>query len=250
MISIIIITKNEAHHIDSCLKSAAWADEIIVLDSGSTDGTIAKCKKYTSHVYETDWPGFGPQKQRALDKAQGEWIFSIDADELITPELKCEIIQTIKSSELAGYKVPRLSTFCGKEIHHSGWWPDYTIRLFRKNSGHFSLVPVHEKVHIDGPIGKLRNPLLHDTYETIEEAINKMNQYSSLSAKMLFDSSKTSSIGKALIKACWTFIRTYLIRAGFLDGRQGLMLAIVNAEGTYYKYIKLLELQQTQNIPS
>ena len=130
-------------------------------------------------------------------------------------------------------------------MHHSGWWPDYTVRLFRKKSGKFSLVPVHEKVHVEGVIGKLKNPLLHDTYETLEEAISKMNRYSTLSAKMLRDAEKKTSMGKALIRAFWTFIRTYLIKAGFLDGKYGLMLAILNAEGTFYKYAKLSELTNT-----
>ncbi len=246
MLSVIIIAKNEARHIVSCLDSVTWADEIIVLDSGSTDETVSLCKKYTPYVYETDWPGFGPQKQRALEKAQGEWILSIDADEIITHDLKKEIKQAIKSTRFAGYQVPRLSKFCGKEIHHSGWWPDYTIRLFRKNSANFSLVPVHEKVNVEGAVGKLKNSILHDTYETLDEAIYKMNRYSTLGAKMLCDAGKKSSLGKALIRACWTFIRTYLIKAGFLDGKYGLMLAILNAEGTFYKYIKLLEFQNEQ----
>jgi len=243
MLSIIIITKNEAHHIASCLNSVAWADEIIILDSGSTDETVSICKKFTPHVFQTEWPGFGPQKQRALEKATGEWIFSIDADEIMTRDLEIEVKQAIKSTEFVGYQIPRLSKFCGKEIHHSGWWPDYTIRLFRKNSGNFSLVPVHEKVLVTGPVGKLKTPLLHDTYESLDEAIYKMNQYSSLNAKMLFHEGKKSSLGKALVKSTWTFIRTYFVKAGFLDGKHGLMLAILNSEGTFYKYIKLLELQ-------
>ncbi len=244
MLSIIIITKNEAHHIASCLDSvASWADEIIILDSGSTDETVSICEKYTPHVYETDWPGYGPQKQRALEKATGKWIFSIDADETVSQQLENEIKQAIKSTKYVGYQIPRLSKFCGKEIHHSGWWPDYTIRLFRKKSGNFSLAPVHEKVDVEGPVGKLKTPLLHDTYESLEEAISKMNHYSSLSAKMLFDQGKKSSLGKALAKSVWTFIRIYFVKAGFLDGKHGLMLAILNTEGTYYKYIKLLELR-------
>ncbi len=243
MLSIIIITKNEAHHIASCLNSVAWADEVIILDSGSTDETVSICKKFTPHVYQTDWPGFGPQKQRALEKATGDWVFSIDADEIVSQQLANEIKKAIQSTKFAGYKVPRLSTFCGKTIHHSGWWPDYTIRLFRKNSGNFSLVPVHEKVHVKGTVSKLKNPLLHNTYETLDAAINKMNHYSSLSAKMLFDQGKKTSLGKAIAKSVWTFIRTYFIKTGFLDGKHGLMLAILNSEGTYYKYIKLLELQ-------
>ncbi len=246
MLSVIIITKNESRHIASCLNSVAWADEIIVLDSGSTDDTVAICKTYTSQVYETNWPGFGPQKQRALDKAQGDWVFSIDADELVTPQLQEEIKQAMQSKQFSGYQIPRLSSFCGKKIHHGGWWPDYIVRLFRRESANFLDVPVHEKVLVDGPTGKLKSPLLHDTYQTLDEAIDKMNKYSSLSAKMLFDAGKKSSISKALIKTLWTFIRCYFIKTAFLEGRYGLMLAAVNSQGTFYKYIKLLELQQKQ----
>lgn len=246
MLSVIIITKNESRHIASCLKSVAWADEIIVLDSGSSDDTVAICKTYTAQVYETDWPGFGPQKQRALDKAQGDWVFSIDADEQVTTQLQEEIKHAIQSNRFAGYQIPRLSSFCGKTIRHGGWWPDYIVRLFRRESANFLDVPVHEKVLVDGPVGKLKSPLLHDTYQTLEEAINKMNKYSSLSAKMLFDAGKKSSISKTLIKTLWTFVRTYLVKAAFLEGRHGLMLAAVNSQGTFYKYIKLLELQHKQ----
>ena len=246
MLSVIIITKNETRHIAACLKSVAWADEIIVLDSGSSDDTVAICKTYSAQIYETDWPGFGPQKQRALDKARGDWVFSIDADEQVTPQLKEEIQQAMQSKQFAGYQMPRLSSFCGKQIRHGGWWPDYIIRLFRRESANFLDVPVHEKVLVDGPIGKLKSPLLHDTYQTLEEAIDKMNKYSSLSAKMLFDAGKKSSISKALIKTLWTFVRCYLIKAAFLEGRYGLMLAAVNSQGTFYKYLKLLELQHKQ----
>jgi glycosyltransferase involved in cell wall biosynthesis len=246
MLSIIIITKNESRHIAACLDSVAWADEIIVLDSGSSDNTVAICKTYTTQIYETDWPGFGPQKQRALDKARGDWVFSIDADEQVTPQLQEEIKQAMQSKQFSGYQIPRLSSFCGKQIRHGGWWPDYIVRLFRRESADFLDVPVHEKVLVDGPLGTLKAPLLHDTYQTLEEAIDKMNKYSSLSAKMLFDAGKKSSISKALIKTLWTFVRCYLIKAAFLEGRHGLMLAAVNSQGTFYKYIKLLELQQKQ----
>jgi glycosyltransferase involved in cell wall biosynthesis len=246
MLSVIIITKNETRHIAACLKSVAWADEIIVLDSGSSDDTVAICKTYSAQVYETDWPGFGPQKQRALDKAREDWVFSIDADEQVTPQLKEEIQQAMQSKQFAGYQMPRLSSFCGKQIRHGGWWPDYIVRLFRRESAGFLDVPVHEKVLVDGPIGKLKSPLLHDTYQTLEEAVDKMNTYSSLSAKMLFDAGKKSSISKTLIKTLWTFVRCYLIKAAFLEGRYGLMLAAVNSQGTFYKYLKLLELQHKQ----
>ena len=247
MLSIVIITKNESAHIGRCLESIKWADEIIVLDSGSEDDTVKQCLQYTDKVFETDWPGFGIQKQRAVSKAQGEWVMSIDADEMVTPELKLEIVQATIQAEYNAYQIPRLSTFCGQKIHHSGWWPDYTIRLFRRKLGQFTDDRVHETVRVEGKVGHLKNPLLHDTYINLEEMLDKMNNYSSLSAGMLYQKGRRSSLGKAILRATWTFFRTYILRAGFLDRRYGLMLAISNAENTYYKYLKLLELQNRGN---
>ncbi len=243
MISVVIITKNESEHIVSCLESVKWADEIIVLDSGSEDDTVDKCFQYTDKVFQTDWPGFGIQKQRAVEKAKGDWVLSIDADEVITQALKHEIEQAVKRSDFNGFKIPRLSSFCGTQIHHSGWWPDYTIRLFRRNSGRFSEDRVHEKVMVEGKVGFLKKPLLHDTYTNLEEMLEKLNSYSSLSAVMMYEQGRQSSLGTAIMRAFWSFFRTYILKAGFMDRHHGFMLAVTNAETTYYKYIKLLELQ-------
>ena len=243
MISVIIITKNEASHIGHCLESVAWADEIIVLDSGSSDDTVTICRQYTDKVYETDWPGFGAQKQRALDKATGNWILSIDADEIVTAELRADIEQALQQNKLDGYEIPRLSSYCGRQMRHSGWWPDYVLRLFRRNVGRFSEAVVHEKIIVDGKVGRLKSPFIHDTAVNLEEILRKVNSYSSLGAQMLHEKGVKASLSKAVLKALWTFNRTYWINLGFLDGNQGLMLSISNAEATYYKYVKLLELQ-------
>jgi glycosyltransferase involved in cell wall biosynthesis len=243
MISVIVITKNEASHIDHCLKSVAWADEIIVLDSGSQDDTVAICRQYTDKVYETDWPGFGAQKQRALDKATGDWVLSIDADEIVTAELRAEIEQALQQSKFDAYEIPRLSSYCGRQMRHGGWWPDYVLRLFRRSGGRFSEAVVHEKIIVDGKVGRLKSPFLHDTAVNLEEILRKVNSYSSLGAQMLYEKGVGASLSKAVLKALWTFNRTYWIKAAFLDGNQGLMLSISNAEATYYKYVKLMELQ-------
>jgi glycosyltransferase involved in cell wall biosynthesis len=243
MVSVIVITKNEASHIGHCLKSVAWADEIIVLDSGSQDDTVAICRQYTDKVYETDWPGFGAQKQRALDKATGDWVLSIDADEIVTAELRAEIEQVLQLNTFDGYEIPRLSSYCGRQMRHGGWWPDYVLRLFRRSAGRFSEAVVHEKIIVDGTVGRLKSPFLHDTAVNLEEILRKINSYSSLGAQMLYEKGVCSSLTKAVLKALWTFNRTYWIKAAFLDGNQGLMLSISNAEATYYKYVKLMELQ-------
>jgi glycosyltransferase involved in cell wall biosynthesis len=246
MLSVIIITKNESAHIGSCLQSVLWADEIIVLDSGSEDDTVEICKRYTDGVFVTDWPGFGIQKQRALDKARGDWVLSIDADEVVSTELRMEIEKALQREQVNGYVIPRLSSYCGKQIRHGGWYPDYVLRLFRRHAGYFTESVVHERVVVQGDIGKLTPPLLHDAFVSLEEVLHKVNSYSSLGAEMLYQKGVNSSISKAIFKAIWVFIRTYWLKAAFLDGRQGLMLSISNAEGTYYKYVKLLELHNRQ----
>lgn len=238
-ISAVIITKNEAHHIETCLQRLDWVNEIIVLDSGSSDSTVEICKRYTPHVFETDWPGFGAQKNRAIEKATGDWVLSIDADEIVSSELKQEILQAISDTRINGFKIPRLSSYCGQPIYHSGWWPDHVSRLFRRGKGKFSDHIVHEHLAIDGITEKLEHPIIHNSFENLDQVLDKVNHYSSLGAKQLYSEGKHSSLTKAIFKGIWSFIRTYLLKRGFLDGSKGLMLAISNAEGTYYKYLKL-----------
>jgi glycosyltransferase involved in cell wall biosynthesis len=247
MLSVIIITKNEGTHIGPCLQSILWADEIIVLDSGSEDDTVEICKQFTDSVFITNWPGFGIQKQRALDKAQGDWVLSIDADEVVTTDLRTEIEKALQQQKFNGYYIPRLSSYCGRQIRYGGWWPDYVLRLFRRNTGYFTESVVHERIVVQGEIGNLTSPLLHDAFVSLDEVLRKVNDYSSLGAEMLRQKGVQSSLSKAIFKAFWIFIRTYLLKAAFLDGRQGLMLSISNAEGTYYKYVKLLELQNRRS---
>jgi len=245
MLSVIIITKNEALSIERCIRSVAWASEIIVVDSGSTDETVDICRSLGATVFETlDWPGFGPQKQRALDKATQPWVLSLDADEYISDDLKQQILASITNEQINGYEIPRLSSYCGKNIQHGGWWPDYVTRLFKREHGHFSVDVVHEKIIVNGLTQKLDSPILHETYVNLEEVINKVNQYSSLGAEKLDAQNKTSSIVHALFRGLWTFFRCYVLKKAFLDGAEGLMLAISNAEASYYKYAKLYLLNK------
>lgn len=242
MLSVIIITRNEAQHIGRCLASVAWADEIIVMDSGSDDNTVNICKQFTEQVFVTDWPGFGPQKQRALDKAGHDWVLSIDADEEVNDALKNEILAAMRQSDVQGFEIPRLSSYCGKPIKHGGWWPDHVLRLFRRDAGRFSDDVVHERILVTGNIKQLHNPLLHEAFVDPEEVLHKMNNYSSLGAKKMFNQGRKAGLGLAIGKGLWTFFRTYFVKAAILDGAEGLMLAISNAEGTYYKYLKLRNL--------
>jgi len=245
MLSVIIITKNEADNIRDCLASVAWADEIIVVDSGSEDETVAICREYTDKVYETDWPGFGIQKQRALNKAKGDWVLSIDADECVTPLLREEIERVIANpGACVAWKIPRLSRFCGRYMRHSGWWPDYVVRLFAKDQARFSDDMVHEQVLVNGAVGTLTGHFIHETIESFEVLLSKMNQYTSAGALMASQKGKKGSLRKAIGHGVWAFFRSYVLRAGFLDGREGFILAVSIAESSYYRYLKLMFMQK------
>jgi glycosyltransferase involved in cell wall biosynthesis len=239
-LSVIIITKNEAGNIGDCLRSVSFASELIVLDSGSTDDTVALAKAAGAQVHTTpDWPGFGPQKNRALNLATGDWVLSLDADERITPALKQQIENAISRDSGPVVAIPRLSSFLGQYIRHSGWQPDYVPRLFKRGSATFSNDRVHERLVFGGVAIKLTEPMLHYSFRTVDEVLGKLNSYSTARAADLTVQGKRGGLRKALLHGLWTFIRTYFLRAGFLDGRRGFILAVSNAEGTYYRYLKM-----------
>ncbi len=243
-LSVIIIAKNEAHAIGKCLESVSWADEIVVVDSGSTDGTVEICENQGAKVVMTDWPGFGPQKNRALDLATSDWVLSLDADEYVSEELAREIRDAVSASGAVAYSIPRSSSYCGKYMRHSGWWPDRVTRLFRRGRARFSDDLVHERLIVEGHTGKLSNPLMHEAFTDLSEVLQKMDSYSSAGAVRMAGKGKQSSLGAAVLKGMWAFFRTYILQAGFLDGREGFMLAVSNAEGTYYRYLKLMLMNQ------
>ena len=239
-LSVTVITKNEAHNLGACLQSVMFADQIVVLDSGSTDETVQIARSLGAEaVVNNDWPGFGVQKNKALALANSEWVLSLDADERLTPELLAEIQATLKAPRFDVYSFPRLSSYCGQYIRHSGWYPDRVTRLFRRDSARFSDDLVHEKLLTSSAVGQLNSPLLHESFRNAESVIDKVNRYSTAGAQSLFICGKKSSLSKALLRGFWAFVRTYFLRLGFLDGRLGLVLAISNAEGTYYRYLKL-----------
>jgi len=242
-LSVIIVAKNEEKNILPCVESVAWANEIIVLDSGSTDDTIQLLKQANIRIIETDWPGYGPQQNRGIDAATHEWIFSLDADERITPELASEIRSAIEKNQFDVFDVPRKSFFVTKFMQHSDWWPDRTRRLFKKKSARFTDHIIHASLSSNKTVGHLNEPMIHYTFHEYHSVIEKMNRYSSGSALDLNNAGKKSSLSTALGHGLWAFFRTYILKKGFLDGQAGLILAIANAEGTYYKYLKLFELQ-------
>ncbi|MBI1395518.1 MAG: glycosyltransferase [Betaproteobacteria bacterium] len=240
-VSVVVITRNEEAAVGRCLESVAWADEIVVLDSGSSDRTTEIARALGARVQESDdWPGFGPQKNRALALATGDWILSLDADEWVTEPLAREIRAAVANPGAHdAFELPRSSSFCGREMRHSGWWPDYIVRLFRRGRARFSDDLVHERVIVDGSVGRLTEPLRHESFVSLEQVVDKMNRYSTAGAEMRLSRGKRGSVGGAVVHGVWAFLRTYVLRAGFLDGREGFVLAVANAEGTYYRYLKI-----------
>ena len=246
-VSVIVITLNEADRLTATLQALQWAQEIIVVDAGSTDGTLAIAQQWATRVEHRDWSGFGAQKNHALSLASLPWVLSIDADERVTPELAQEI-QAFVNRDGDGYLVanlPRLSRYCGRDIHHSGWWPDPVCRVFKRGHARFSDDLVHEKIISTGPVWNFQGLLMHDSFQNLDQVLHKLNQYSREGALNLQRKGKKSGLGTAIGHGLWAFFRTYVLRRGFLDGREGFILAVSNAEGTYYRYLKLMYLNES-----
>ena len=243
-LSAILITRNEEVNLEDCLASLdGLATQIVVVDTQSTDRTLVIAQRYGALISSPpDWPGFGPQKNRALDLASEDWVLSLDADERLTPELRAEIKCVLDKPQTDCYAIPRLSWYCGRFMRHSGWTPDYVDRLFKRGSARFSSDLVHERLISKGPVLKLKNQMLHYSFMTHAQVQEKMERYSTASAQQAFAKGKTASPLKAILHGAWSFFRTYILRAGFLDGPQGFSLALANSKGSYLRYIKLWRL--------
>ncbi len=238
-LSAIVIAKNEARNIEACLDSLAFCDQRIVVDGDSDDETASLAEaKGASVTIAKEWRGFGHQKNVALSLATCEWVLSVDADERVSDELAVEIRRVITEGLAQAYEMPRLSTFCGRPMRHSGWHPDYVLRLFRRDRARFSDDLVHERVICDGEIGRLKQPLTHHPVLRLEDSLSRMDRYSTARAEMIVNSGRRVSFFTGIARGWWTFVQTYFIRLGFLDGREGFLLAVANAEGTYYRYMK------------
>ncbi len=240
MLSVVIITKNEAHRLSRCLESVSWADEIIVLDSGSTDATVDLAKTFTPHVFvNTDWQGYGVQKQRALSHATGDWVLNLDADEWVDENLKTQLLRVMGHDTYDAYRVPIRLCFYGKPMQFSSS-PMRHVRLFKREGARFSDDIVHEKILLPENVcvGQLKQPLLHDSFLDISHAIQKMNRYSSSSAYIRLSEKKRVGLFRTCLGAAWMFMRCYVLQRGFLDGRSGFILAIFNAQGSFYRGIK------------
>ena len=242
-ISVTIITHNEEDNIRACLESVQWADEIIVVDSGSTDRTVEICREFTDKVYYNPWTGMREQKQHAVEKASHTWIFSIDADERATEGIRQFIMQELQKPAHDGYRFPRQNYFLGAWLKHGGWYPDHVLRFFRKDQGYFGGINPHDKVIIrSNKVTTLEVPIIHHTYKSIAQYLTKQNMYSSISAKELFSSGKRVAPTIIPLKTLWKFIETYFVKRGFLDGFRGFVVAMGATYSIFWKYVQIWEL--------
>ncbi len=251
-LSVYIIAFNEADKIRECINSALWADEIIVVDSNSTDGTTEIAEEMGAKVYHVDFQGYGDLRNEALKLCSGEWIFSLDSDERCTPNARDEILELINNSELDIYRIPRKNFFMGRWIKHSGWYPNFRQpQLFRNGKMSYTSDPVHEGFisNSNKKIGQLINPIWQFPFKNCEEIINKTNRYSSLGAIKLNDKGSKRGIFIAFLHGLWSFIKHYIFKLGFLDGGPGFVIAFSNFEGTFYRYIKLTEMHSNWKAP-
>ncbi len=250
-LGIALITFNAAARLSQCLEAVSFADEIVVVDGGSTDATVGIAEAHRARVIDApDWPGFGPQKNRALDALTTDWVLSIDADEVVSPELGAAIRAALSKPQADVYAVDRLSNFCGHWVRHSGWYPDWIPRLFKRGTARFSEDLVHERLVLANPdatkIARLQGKLMHYSYEDFETVLRKLDTYSTAGARQRHAAGKRGSFGTAVLRGAWAFVRTYFLRRGFLDGRAGFMIAVFNAQTVYYRFLKLAQLNRMQ----
>lgn len=238
-LTVIVIAKNEARVLSRCLSSVRFADEIIVLDSGSTDDTVAIAKQFTPFVFETDWQGFGIQKQRALSHATGDFVLNLDADEWVTPALQAQIQAILKHPTADAYRIPIRMCFYDSVLKFSAS-PSRHARLFKREGAYFSSDPIHEKIVLPctARIQQLRAPIVHHSFHDLHHAIAKMNRYSSASAKEYLAAQRKASLWRAIGSASWLFFRCYILQAGCLDGRLGFIFAMLQAQGSFYRKVK------------
>ncbi len=244
-LSVTVIALNEEANIGPCLESVSFADEIVVVDTGSQDRTVEVARTFTDRVFDAPWQGFAGTKNYALNQARMEWVFSLDTDERVPPALKEEILKVVKADgPLAGYRVPRKNYFGGRWIRHLGWYPDYTLRLFRRGQGHFREREVHEEVEVKGPVGNLNTPLEHYTYKNVSDYVTRMDRYAHLAARELAQQGRRPLLGELVWRPFFTFLKLFFLRRGFLEGTQGYTLAVLGSQYNFLKYYYLRELLQ------
>lgn len=250
-LSVAVITHNEADNLEDCLKSVAFAEQVVVVDSGSTDDTVRIAHDFGCEVFLEPWrEGFGAQKQFAIDQCRLPWVLVLDADERIPPETAGKIRDIVANPALpvAGYSFPRKNFFQGHWIRHAGWWPDRIIRLFQKKLGCMTEATIHEAVRVTGVIEPLDCPIEHYTESRLSRLLHKIDKYSTLGAQEAFAAGRRATAWSAMFHASFTFLQDYLLRLGILDGPQGLTLAATDAVNKFFKYAKLAELCRQADI--
>ncbi len=244
-LSVVLITRNAASQLAACLESVVFADEIVVVDSGSDDGTVALAEAHGARVITQDWLGFGPQKQFAVDAAQHDWVLCLDADERLSPELRAGIENALQAPSTAAYRFARCNRFLGRYLKHGEGYPDWSLRLFDRSQARWSDDAVHEKVLTDARVDTLAGDLLHDSAESLASYLDKQNRYTTLAADMALAAGKRASVGRVVFSPLTRFIKFYLIRQGFRDGLPGLIHILIGCFNSLMKYSKMLERQKS-----
>ena len=244
-LTVTVISYNEGPHIVEALQSVSWADEIILVDSHSTDDTVERARPYVTRIEVRDWAGYGTQKNHAQDLASNDWILSLDADERVTPALAGEIQSLLRAGPSAsGYKISRVSKYLGQWIRSTDWYPDYHVRLYDRRSARWSEHTVHESIECPGRVEKLRGELLHYPYRNVSEHLSKIDRYTTLVAEQWSAAGRRSSAWQALVYPRLAFLRNYILRGGFRDGEAGLLVSKLNSYYVFLKYVKLFEMQR------
>jgi glycosyltransferase involved in cell wall biosynthesis len=244
-LSVIVIALNEEANIGPCLDTVRFADEIVVVDSGSTDRTVELARNFTDRIFTVEWLGFGGTKNFALDQARGDWVFSLDTDERVPEALKDEILAVVQADgPLAGYKIPRKNYVGGRWIKNLGWYPDYTLRLFRRGQGRFRDREVHEEVEVAGPVGWLRTPLEHYSYKNLSEYAARQDRYARLAAREMRKAGRRPWPGELIWRPALTFLNLFVLKKGFLEGGLGLNLALQSSRYNFLKYFYLREFSR------
>ena len=247
-ISAFVVCQNEEKQIERCLDSIAWCSEIIIVDSGSVDNTVEICKRYTDKIFHRPWTGYVDQKRFALEKCSQEWILNIDADEVISPELKIEIQELLKNDSVKklpfnGFQLSRVVFYLNKWWRQGGWYPEYRLRLCRRAVTTWGGDDPHEKALVDGQTANLKGELYHYTYDNLQDQVNRLNRYSTSAARSLFIKGTTTSRIEILIRPVFRFIKFYILKQGFRDGFLGLAIALLESYYVFLKYLKLWEFQ-------
>jgi hypothetical protein len=243
-LSVAIITRNAASQLERCLASVAFAEEVVVVDSGSTDGTVELAARHGARVVRKEWLGFGAQKQFAVDAARHEWVLCVDADESLSPELRQSIVEELKAPRGFVYAMPRRNRFLGRWLKHGEGYPDWNVRLFHREHARWGSESVHEKIVTRSPVFRLPGDLLHDSAETLEKYLDKQNHYTSLQAESLLAAGRHANVLQLVISPLLRFMKFYLLRLGFLDGVPGLVHVTIGCMNSFNKYAKLKALER------